>query len=185
MKFVSPMLAFSAPSGAGKTTIVRHLADKYEQMVISVSATTRDKRPGEKNGVDYFFMTEREFSEAIKEGLFLEYEQVHGRYYGTLRSTVEEYVRKGKTVLFDIDVNGALAIKKNYPRALLFFIKPPGREELVRRLQGRKSETESSIKKRLERLEYEYQQAGHFDYTVVNDRLEETIEQIEQIILKK
>ncbi len=182
MKFKADLIAFSAPSGAGKTTIVRKLAQKYPQMVISISATTRAKRPNERDGNDYFFLTHSEFEQAIKRDAFLEYEEVFGNYYGTLKSTVEDFRRQGKIVLFDIDVHGALAIKKHDPEALLIFIKPPSKEELIRRLKGRKSESEESIKKRLERLEYEFEKAGEFDHIIVNDDLETAFREIESLI---
>ncbi len=184
MEFKSPYIAFSAPSGAGKTTIVKHLAERYPQTVISVSATTRPKRPFETDGVDYIFLSEEAFKEAIAQGKFLEYEQVHGNYYGTLLETVERFRRQNKVVLFDIDVNGALAIKKHFPEAMLIFIKPPSTEELVRRLQRRNSETEASIQKRLERLEFEYARAEEFDYIIVNDDLQSAIAEVETLILE-
>ncbi len=183
IKLKASLIAFSAPSGAGKTTIVRKLAQKYGQMVISISATTRAKRPNEKNGKDYFFLTEAEFKQAIARNAFLEYEEVFGNYYGTLKSTVEEFRSRSKVVLFDIDVNGALAVKRYDPEALLIFIKPPSKEELIRRLKGRKSESEAAIKKRLERLDFEYGKADKFDHIVVNDNLETAIKEIESILL--
>ncbi len=184
MDFKSPYIAFSAPSGAGKTTIVKQLAQRYAQTVISVSATTRPKRPFETDGVDYIFLSEEAFKEDIARGKFLEYEKVHGNYYGTLLETIEKFRKQGKVVLFDIDVNGALAVKRHYPEAILIFIKPPSTEELIRRLKGRKSETEASIQKRLERLEFEYARAGEFDYSIVNDDLAAAIAEVERLILK-
>lgn len=184
MEFVSQYIAFSAPSGAGKTTIVRRLEEKYPQIVISVSAATRPRRPNERDGYDYYFMELNEFKRKIENGSFLEYEEVHGQYYGTLIEKVEDAAAQGKIVLFDIDVNGARSVKEYYPDALLFFIKPPGREELVKRLQLRKSETKASIKKRLERLDYEYEQAEKFDYIIINDDLETAVKEIEKIIIK-
>ena len=183
MEFKAPLIAFSAPSGAGKTTIVRKLVEKYPQMVISVSATTRAKRPNEKDGTDYFFLTKEEFQQAIERNAFLEYEEVFGQFYGTLKSTVEEFRRQGKIVLFDIDVNGALAVKRYNPDALLIFIKPPSKEELVRRLKGRKSETEEAINKRLARLEFEYAKAPFFDHVIVNDKLKTALQEVESLIL--
>jgi guanylate kinase len=183
--FKSPLIAFSAPSGAGKTTIVKRLAAKYPVMSISVSATTRKMRPKEKHGRDYFFLDKSDFEQAIREGKFLEYEHVFDEYYGTLLETVESSLEQGKVVLFDIDVSGALAVKKHYPQAQLFFIKPPSREALISRLQGRNSETEASIKKRLNRLEYEYQQAEDFDHIIINDDLDTAINEIESIILNE
>ncbi len=184
MKFISSYIAFSAPSGAGKTTIVKRLASKYPQMAISISATTRPMRPGEKEGKDYFFLSDQEFREAIKAHEFLEYEEVHGYYYGTLKKSVDSLIKQGKVVLFDIDVKGALSVKHHYPQAVLIFIKPPSRAELIRRLQARRSETEEMIQKRLQRLPFEYEQAKYFDYVVVNDRLNDAVLSIENIIIK-
>lgn len=183
MKFSSSYYVFSAPSGGGKTTIVNKLAQKYPELTISISATTRKKRSYEINGREYVFLSIDAFKQAITEGNFLEYEEVHGDYYGTLKDTVEGLIKRGKKVLFDIDVNGAFSIKKNYPDAVLFFIKPPSRGELIKRLKGRKSETQESIQKRLKRLDYEYAQADKFDHIIINDNLEHAIKQIEDLIL--
>jgi len=184
-EFKSPYIAFSAPSGAGKTTIVKKLVEKYPQeLVISVSATTRPKRPQEKAGEDYYFLSKEEFETAIAQGRFLEYEEVHGNYYGTLIETVEAHRKRGKTVLFDIDVKGALSVKKHYPQAILIFIKPPSKEELIRRLKDRRSEDEASIQRRMQRLDFEYEQAVYFDHIVINDQLEKTIAEVERLILK-
>ncbi len=176
------LIAFSAPSGAGKTTICKKLVQRHPDFKISVSATTRPPRPNEQDGVDYFFMSEEEFRKHIENKNFLEYENVHGHYYGTLRSKVEELLSQGYTVLFDIDVNGALNIKKQFPEAILIFIKPPSIEELRRRLRKRHTDDEAEIEKRLQRLQFEYERAKLFDYIVVNDNLERTIRQIEEII---
>lgn len=184
-KFKSAYIVFSAPSGTGKTTIVERLAEKYENIVISVSATTRSRRPAERDGIAYHFLTEEEFIDSTDKNAFLEYENVHGCYYGTLKKTVDEHVQTGKTVVFDIDVNGAIAIKNNLPNAILIFLKPPNREELVNRLKNRKTETEQSIGSRLKRLEFEYRKAELFDHIVINDRLDEAIRTIEKIIIEK
>ena len=114
-QFKSPLIAFSAPSGAGKTTIVKALAQKYPEIVISISATTRPIRPNEKHGRDYYFMDRKSFEKSVSEGAFLEYEQVHDNYYGTLLNSVQNSLNQGRIVLFDIDVNGALSIKKILP----------------------------------------------------------------------
>ncbi len=185
LRFKSPYIVFSAPSGGGKTTIVKRLHEKYPQTVISVSATTRPKRPNEQDGVDYYFISKDEFEKKINEGKFLEYEQVHGHYYGTLKETVEQHVRNHKVVLFDIDVNGALSIKRHYPQAILIFIKPPNEQVLIQRLKQRHTESEESIKKRLQRLPYEYAQAEKFDYVIINDDLQETLREVEACILDK
>ncbi len=184
MRFKSPYIVFSAPSGGGKTTIVKKLHEKYPETVISVSATTRPKRVNERDGVDYYFLDKETFEQYIKQGKFLEYELVHGNYYGTLKEVVDRHIEEGKVVLFDIDVNGALSIKKHYPTAILIFLKPPSKQALIERLKKRKTETEESIQKRLNRLPYEYEQAKKFDYIVVNDDLDETIRTIEKYILK-
>lgn len=183
MKFTSAYYVFSAPSGGGKTTIVNKLVQKYSELAISISATTRPKRSYEVDGREYLFLSRSDFMQAITDGKFLEYEEVHGAYYGTLKETVQNMLKSGKTVLFDIDVNGATSIKENYSEAVLFFIKPPSQNELINRLKKRKSETETSIQKRLTRLEYEYAQADKFDYIILNDDLEKAIEKIEDIIL--
>jgi guanylate kinase len=184
MEFISSCFVFSAPSGAGKTTIVRGLAKKYPQLSISISATTRKRRDGETNGRDYIFLSREQFKSAIKRGEFLEYEEVHGEFYGTLKKSVDDLIRAGKIVLFDIDVNGAISIKKHYTKSVLFFIKPPNRAELVNRLKKRRSETDESIQKRLNRLNFEYEQAEKFDHTIINDNLNEAVKKIESIILK-
>lgn len=183
-KYKSPYIVFSAPSGAGKTTIIKSLLNKHDDIIISVSATTRSKRAGEENGRDYYFLTVDEFEESKKNGRFLEYEEVHGNYYGTLKEKVDKIVNSGKPVVFDLDVKGATSIKKAYPNALLIFIKPPSKAILEDRLRNRKSEDTESIELRLNRLEYEFEQAANFDHHVINDNLENTIKEVESLILK-
>jgi guanylate kinase len=179
---MAQFIVLSAPSGAGKTTIAKLLSEKHEDYTISISATTRNPRPREVDGVDYQFLTVEKFEQLIKEDAFIEYEEVHGDYYGTLRSTVESLIANGKKVIFDIDVKGALSIKKKYPDALLIFIKAPSMKELRRRLQARRSESQEAIDKRLKRIDFEYAQADKFDRLVVNNNLEETVGLIENII---
>ncbi len=128
-KFKSRLIAFSAPSGAGKTSLIKSLVARHNEFVISISATTRQKRPKEVDGEDYYFLTETKFKEEIELGSFLEYEQVHGDYYGTLNKIVDDFLVKEKIVVFDIDVNGALNIKATYPETILIFIKAPSEEE--------------------------------------------------------
>ena len=182
-KFQSRFIVLSSPSGGGKTTIAKMLIKRYDEMSISISATTREKRPQEKEGKDYFFLSKDQFNENVQNDNFLEYEEVHGDFYGTLKNRVEELVDRGKTVIFDIDVKGAISIKKKYPEAILLFIKPPSLEELKVRLNKRKSENEEAINKRLGRIEFEYEQAEYFDHIIINDNLHQTIEQIEKLIL--
>jgi guanylate kinase len=181
-KFRSHYIVLSAPSGAGKTTIAKMLANQYSQLEISISATTRPPRPQEKEGRDYFFISEATFQENIKKNNFLECEEVHGDYYGTLMNRVDDLVKRGKTVVFDIDVKGALSIKKKYPDAILIFIKTPSLEELKNRLKNRKSESKEAIRKRLSRIDYEYAQANKFDHIVINDNLNHAVKQIIELI---
>ncbi len=176
------LVALSAPSGAGKTTICKELLERNPDFQLSISATTRKARDNEIHGRDYFFLSEDDFLKKVEAGEFLEYEQVHGNYYGTLKSTVDDMLRQGHIILFDIDVNGAINIKKQYPEALLIFIRPPSLEELKERLKNRKADDESEIKKRLERLPEEYAKAVLFDHEVVNEDLVCTIDQIERIV---
>jgi len=176
-------IALSAPSGAGKTTIANMLVQRNDDMVISVSATTRPQRPAEIEGVDYYFMTRHEFETNIENNNFLEYEKVHENYYGTLRPVVDKLIRKGKRIVFDIDVKGALSIRQAYPQeSLLIFIQAPSIEELKKRLINRKSESEQAIHLRLKRIEFEIDQSKFFDHVIINDTLEHTVEKIESLI---
>ena len=182
-RFRSNFIVLSAPSGSGKTTIAKMLIKKYQDLSISISATTRPKRPLEEEGKDYFFLKKDEFIENIKKNNFLEYEEVHGQYYGTLKTRVEKLLEQGKAIIFDIDVKGAMSIKNHFPEAILLFIKPPSLKELKARLNKRKSENKEAITLRLERINFEYEQAKHFDYVIINDNLPYTIKQIENLIL--
>jgi guanylate kinase len=182
-KFKSRLIAFSAPSGAGKTSLIKSLVSRHKELVISISATTRKKRPKEVDKRDYYFISDTEFKEQIKAGSFLEYEQVHGDYYGTLIKTVDDLLDKNKIVVFDIDVNGALNIKDKYPETLLIFIKAPTEDELLSRLKGRNSEEAKTIKKRLERIPFEYEQSKKFDYIIINHNFYETVNKIEDLII--
>jgi guanylate kinase len=181
-KLRSQLIVLSAPSGAGKTTIAKMLTNRHPEMAISVSATTRPKRLREKDKRDYFFITQAAFEENIEEKNFIEFEEVHGDYYGTLKNQVEELICQNKIVVFDIDVKGALSIKKNYPEALLIFIKAPSEAELRKRLKNRKSESEDAIQKRLSRIDFEISQADKFDHIILNDNLNHALEQIEKLI---
>lgn len=176
------LVAFSAPSGSGKTTICRLLLERNPAFSLSISATTRPPRGSEVDGVDYVFLSKEAFLEKVSAGEFLEHEEVFGRYYGTLKSTVENFLANGRTVLFDIDVKGALNVKKAYPDALLIFIKPPSLEELRRRLTGRNTDKPEEIERRLKRIELEYAAAEEFDHIVVNDNLDKAVALIEDLI---
>ncbi len=176
------LFAFSAPSGAGKTTIVRSILKAYPEFVFSVSATTREKRPEEIDGKDYFFLTEEEFKKKIDNDEFAEWERFYDYYYGTLKKFVEENLEQGKTLVFEIDVKGALSIKKLYPEAVLIFIAPPSLDDLIARLKNRRTETEEDFKKRIERAEMELSLKDKFDYYVVNQLLDTAIDEVKNII---
>ena len=168
------LVVFSAPSGSGKTTLVHHLLQQGLPIGFSISATSRPPRGKEKDGVDYFFMSENSFREKIAEDAFLEYEEVYeGTFYGTLRSEVDRLWKTGKTVLFDIDVVGGLNVKRQYPnQCLALFIQPPSLSELEKRLRGRGTDNEKKIKERLTKATKELDLANQFDNVIVNDDLE-------------
>jgi len=182
--FEGKIVIFTAPSGSGKTTIVRHLLKKYDFLGFSVSATNRQKRETEIDGKDYYFLSAEKFQKEIDEEAFVEWEEVYeGKYYGTLKSEIQRVWSKGQHVVFDIEVKGATNIKKMYPdNSVAVFVRPPSLSELRRRLKGRKTETESSLKKRLARAEEEMKYEDKFDKVVINDLLEVALEEAEQII---
>lgn len=174
-------LVFTAPSGAGKTTIVRHLLKHFDQLDFSVSATTRAKRDHEVDGKDYYFMSKEEFEAKIAANQFIEYEEVYkGQYYGTLFSEVERIEKNGKHIVFDIDVKGAVSIKKAFKeRVLTVFIKPPSFEVLKKRLIDRNTESEEALKTRIARMTEELTFESKFDKVLVNDLLEVAFEEAE------
>jgi len=169
------LIVFAAPSGAGKTSIVRHLLPLTElNLDFSVSATTREPRPGEKHGDHYFFLSVEEFKDKIDKGDFIEWEEVYkGMYYGTLASEVDSQLEQGTNVIFDIDVIGALNIKKIYgDQAITIFVNPPSLQALEDRLRFRKTETAASLKKRIDKASVEIEKANFFDEIIVNDILQ-------------
>ena len=180
------LYAIAAPSGAGKTTIVKEILRNNPDIEFSVSATTRKKRNNEINGKDYYFISKEEFENKIKNGDFIEYEKIFdGNYYGTLKSVVEDVIKRGKSMLFDIDVLGALSIKKHYKNnSVLIFIKPPGKEEIMERLKNRKTETPEQIENRLSRFDIEMAKMNEFDYIVLNDNLKTAVNKVQEIINK-
>lgn len=179
------LFVFSAPSGSGKTTIVREILKQYPEFVFSVSATTRKRRNIEKDGVDYFFITEEEFKAKIENGEFVEWEKFYDYYYGTLKKIVDDNISKGLVTIFEVDVKGALSIKKVYPFATLIFIAPPSIEELKERLIKRNTESDEDLKKRIERAEMELGFQNQFDYVVKNINLEQAKKEVKEIIEKE
>lgn len=177
------LIVFSAPSGTGKSTVAKHVLERIDGLEFSVSATTRPKREGEADGKNYFFLTKEAFEDKIRSGGFIEYEHFFGNFYGTLLDKTEEVVNAGRNMLFDLDVKGALNLKKRFPdNSLLLFLRPPDLEELKKRLQSRDSEDEGALKERLERAEFELSFARQFDREVVNDDLNRAVEEITAVI---
>ena len=180
------LIVFSAPSGSGKTTIVRHLLEQSKlPLAFSISATTRAPRGNEKNGVDYYFLSKEEFEQKIREGAFLEYEEVYpGLFYGTLKSEIERLWASGKAVLFDIDVMGGLTIKKTYPeKTLTVFVKPPSVEALEQRLRNRNTDSEETLQVRLAKSASELEKASAFDEILINDKLEDALRLAETLVI--
>ncbi len=178
------LVIFSAPSGSGKTTIVRRVLPMLPRLAFSVSATSRQMRPGEQNGRDYYFLTADEFRKAVAAGDFLEYEEVYaGQFYGTLKSELSRIWAQNQDVVFDVDVKGGLRIKEQFPQqSLAIFIQPPSVAELKRRLEGRGTETPETLKKRLDRAEEELGFAPRFDLRIVNDDLERAVAEVQAAV---
>lgn len=176
------LIVISAPSGCGKTTIVRELLRRHPELLFSVSATTRRKRRQEVDGKDYFFVTKEEFEQKVARGELVEWEQIYGDYYGTLNNQIEAALKSDKALVFDVDVKGAITIKKKYPEAVLIFIKPPSLQVLKERLMKRRTESRESIRKRLERVPMELEQERHFDHSVINDDLARAVKEVERIV---
>ena len=178
------LIIFSAPSGSGKTTIVKRMLQIFPQLEFSISATSRDPRGNECNGVDYYFMTPEQFSKAVARDEFVEWEEVYkGTCYGTLKSELTRIWSKGNIIIFDVDVMGGLNLKRIFgEKARSIFIMPPSVEELRKRLEGRGTDAPEVIEKRVAKAGFEIQQAGGFDYCVINDDLETAVAETEQII---
>lgn len=182
------IFCISGPSGVGKGTIVKELMRIDPELAISVSCTTRSPRPGEKDGVDYFFITHEEFQNKLDRGEFLEYDEHFGNYYGTLKDYVTMLADQDKLVILEIDVVGAFMAKNYYGstcRVVNIFIKPPSLEVLEERLQKRGSETEEQLEERRDRVKFEYGQADKFDYVVLNDEVLRATKEIHDIIQKE
>lgn len=170
-------------SGAGKGTLMKELLNQHQdQYALSISATTRNPREGEEHGREYFFLTVEEFQNMIAEDALIEHACYVGNYYGTPRSYVEEQMAAGRDVILEIEIQGALEVKKKFPDTLLLFVTPPSAEVLEERLRGRGTETEEVIRERLKRASQEAMYMDQYDYILVNDNLETCVEQMHQLI---
>lgn len=178
------LFVISGPSGAGKGTIVNAVMDQADPSgtALSISMTTREPRPGEEDGVNYFFVTKEEFRRQIEAGGFLEYAEVYDHYYGTPKSKVMEKLNQGKDVILEIDIQGALNVKKAFPEGVLIFILPPSMEVLRSRLTGRGTDAPEVIERRLSKTRGELTFIDRYDYGVVNDDLEEAVETVRAIM---
>ncbi|EEU12827.1 MULTISPECIES: guanylate kinase [Anaerococcus] len=176
------LLVISGPSGVGKGTVLHDLMNTQKNLVYSVSVTTRKQRPGEIEGVSYFFKSHEEFEKMIEEDKFLEYAKVHDNYYGTPKDFVEEKINEGKIVILEIDVQGALNVKKNIDNGVYIFLAPPSLSELKNRIVNRGTETESDINLRMHNARKELSYIKDYDYLVVNDHLNSAINLVNEII---
>ncbi|HLD73534.1 MAG TPA: guanylate kinase [Bdellovibrionota bacterium] len=178
------LFIFSAPSGAGKTTLCHKILEKIEHTVNSISYTTRKPRKNEQNGRDYFFISHEDFEKFKKQNFFAEWAQVYDEFYGTSHKFLQNETAQGNDVILDIDIQGAHQIKKKYgKRAITFFLLPPSEKELRKRLETRGTESQDSIDKRFSYARSEMQEASQFDYQVVNDDLSQAFEKVKKIIL--
>lgn len=176
------LVIVSGPSGCGKGTICRKFLQRNEDMNISISATTRSPRRGEKDGVNYFFLTEDVFKKMISKNKFLEYANVHGNFYGTPKKYVLDKIKKGENIFLEIDIQGALQIKKIYPNGVFVFILPPSMEELKNRIIRRGTESKSDIDRRYKNAFKEIEYINEYDYAIVNDKVEKAVKKLESIV---
>ena len=182
MKNFKKLIIITGPSGVGKGTVVKELLDRDRDIWLSISATTRNPRIGEKNGENYYFISDERFKEMINKNEFLEWAQFAGNYYGTPLSTVNEKIEKGFIVLLEIEVEGAKQIKEKFPEALSIFLLPPSKEELEKRIRNRGTEKEEAINRRLNRANYEIASSNIFDFVLTNHDVDETVKGVFKII---
>lgn len=178
------IIAVSSPSGGGKTTIVKRILKEFPELIFSVSATTRPKRKNEKHGVEYYFISEKEFKNHIENNNFVEWERFYDYYYGTFKSFITDNIEKGKSLVLEVDVKGALSLKQIYPESHLIFIDPPSLDELVKRLRNRNTESPEDFQKRIDRAKMELELKEKFDYVVENKVLEKAISEVLSLINK-
>ena len=176
------LIVVSGPSGVGKGTVLKEYLNSRDGIAYSVSATTRQPRPGEVNGIHYYFLSREEFERTAAEGGMLEYASYNGNYYGTPKAPVEQQRNQGNDVVLEIEVQGALQVKKSCPDALLIFVAPPSFEELKNRLAGRQTEDAKTVENRLNIARQELMCAGEYDYIIVNDTVEQAVQRLGQII---
>ncbi len=176
------LLVISGSSGVGKGTVIKSLLEKCPDLNLSISCTTRNPRPGEKDGINYFFISREEFKKGIENNDFLEWAEFSGNLYGTRESYINDCLNQNKNVLLEIETQGALQVKAKMQEAVLIFIAPPSLEELEARLRGRHTETEEAIQKRLEFVKLEIENSKQYDYVVINDTVENAVNQILKII---
>ena len=181
---VGQLIVITGPSGVGKGTIVRSLLQSHPNLYLSISATTRQPRAGEIEGVDYYFLSRTEFENAIARGEFIEWAEYASNYYGTPKIKIEEQIALGKSILLEIEVVGARKIAKIFPDALRIFILPPSIEALEQRIRGRGKNSEESIARRIAIAKTEIDASDEFDYTIVNDDLQSAIAEVEAVIFK-
>ncbi len=182
MKNQKKLIILTGPSGVGKGTVVKEILGKDKNISLSISATTREPREGEKEGENYYFLNQEKFKEMIEQNLFLEWAQFAGNYYGTPLSSVNQKIKKGFTVLLEIEVEGAKQIKEKFPESLSIFLLPPDKAELERRIRNRGTEKEEAIKKRLLRASYEISESNQFDFELTNYNVDETAKRIIKLI---
>ncbi|MCR5256078.1 MAG: guanylate kinase [Acetatifactor sp.] len=176
------LIVISGFSGAGKGTLVKSLISRYGNYALSVSMTTRNPRPGETDGVEYFFTDRENFEKTIAEGGLVEYAEYCGNYYGTPKAYVDSKLAEGKDIILEIEIQGALKIKKQFPDSLLLFVTPPDADTLKNRLTGRGTETEDVILKRMARAQEESEGIEAYDYIVVNDNLDECVDEVHELV---
>ena len=179
---MNKLYVISGSSGVGKGTVIKEFLNKHPEFKLSISCTTRNKREGEIDGVNYFFLSKEEFKNCINNNEFLEWAEFSGNFYGTKKEFVEKCLKNNENLILEIDTKGALNVKKLMPNAVFIFITPPSMEELEHRLRGRHTETEEAIQKRLASIKLEIENSKNFDYQIINDTVENAVRQIENII---
>lgn len=185
MKTAKPhgkLFVISGPSGVGKGTIIQEVMQRDPNFVLSISHSSRKPRANEQDGIDYFFVSRAEFQKMIQSNSFIEYAEVHGNFYGTAKKTIDQLLSSGKNVIFEVDIQGGLSLKKVLPEVTTIFILPPSKTEIIERIQHRGSETKETLDLRLQTMRQEMKIAKSYDYQVVNDKLDAAIRDILAIL---